>query len=69
MLKPPKLGQMDIVHGRIMAQNPKVLQETCAAYPNQPLALLVVRDTCLENRLALLVGDIPCFVLQCEHRW
>lgn len=24
MVKPPKLGQMDILHGRIMAQNPKV---------------------------------------------
>lgn len=25
MVKPPRLGQMDIVHGRIMAQNPKVI--------------------------------------------
>lgn len=29
MVKPPKLGHMDILHGRIMAQNPKV---TCLWY-------------------------------------
>lgn len=31
MVKPPRLGQMDIVHGRIMAQNPKVNPNVAAS--------------------------------------
>jgi len=51
MVKRPSLGQLDILHGRIMAQNPKVTQ------------LSIAFCTCVRLLYRLIDFNVPAFAL------